>query len=91
RAVEDDLPAHRSAPLHGRILALLRAAGCDDDARLAYHAEGAADAVAAQAHATLAAEYAASLGSHREAAAQYERALRWAGAGDDRTRALLLD
>ncbi|HEX5090181.1 MAG TPA: AAA family ATPase, partial [Nocardioides sp.] len=91
RAVEDGLPPHRSAPLHGRILALLRAKDVDDDARLAYHAEGASDAVAAQAHATLAAQYAAALGSHREAAAQYERALRWAGAGDDRTRALLLD
>jgi DNA-binding CsgD family transcriptional regulator len=90
RAVEDGLPPHRSAPLHGRILTLLRAQEIDDDARLAYHAEGASDAVAAQAHATLAAEYAAALGSHREAAAQYERALRWAGAGDDRTRALLL-
>jgi DNA-binding CsgD family transcriptional regulator/tetratricopeptide (TPR) repeat protein len=91
RAVEDTLPPHRSAPLHGRILMLLRAQEVDDDARLAYHAEGAADAAAAQAHATLAAQYAASLGSHREAAAQYERALRWAGAGDNRTRALLLD
>jgi DNA-binding CsgD family transcriptional regulator/tetratricopeptide (TPR) repeat protein len=91
RAVEETLPPHRSAPLHGRILALLRAREVDDDARLAYHAEGASDAVAARAHATLAAQYAASLGSHREAAAQYERALRWAGAGDDRARGLLLD
>ncbi|HET6940490.1 MAG TPA: AAA family ATPase, partial [Nocardioides sp.] len=91
RAVESSLPPHRSAPLHGRILALLRAQDVDDDARLAYHAEGASDAVAAQAHATLAAQYAASMGSHREAAVQYERALRWAGAGDDRARALLLD
>jgi DNA-binding CsgD family transcriptional regulator/tetratricopeptide (TPR) repeat protein len=91
RTVEDSLPPHRSAPPHGRILALLRARDSDDDARLAYHAEGASDAVAAQAHATLAARRAAALGAHREAAAQYERALRWAGAGDDRTRALLLD
>ena len=91
RTVEDSLPPHRSAPLHGRILALLRASGSDDDARLAYHAEGASDAKAAQAHATLAARRAAELGAHRESAMQYERALRWAGAGDDRTRALLLD
>jgi DNA-binding CsgD family transcriptional regulator/tetratricopeptide (TPR) repeat protein len=90
RTVEDSVPPHRSAPLHGEILALLREADSDDDARLAYHAEGASDAAAAQAHATLAAEYAATMGSHREAAAQYERALRWAGAGDVRTRALLL-
>jgi DNA-binding CsgD family transcriptional regulator/tetratricopeptide (TPR) repeat protein len=91
RTVEDSLPPHRSSPLHGQILAMLRARDSDDDARLAYHAEGASDAVAAQAHATLAARRAAALGAHREAAAQYERALRWAGAGDDRTRALLLD
>jgi DNA-binding CsgD family transcriptional regulator/tetratricopeptide (TPR) repeat protein len=91
RTVEDSLPPHRSAPLHGRILTLLRTRGSDDDARLAYHAEGASDAMAAQAHATLAARRAADLGAHREAAAQYERALRWAGAGDGRTRALLLD
>jgi tetratricopeptide (TPR) repeat protein len=91
RTVEDSLPPHRSAPLHGQILTLLRARGSDDDARLAYHAEGASDAVAAQAHATLAAQHAAGLGSHREAATQYERALRWAGAGDPRARAVLLD
>jgi DNA-binding CsgD family transcriptional regulator/tetratricopeptide (TPR) repeat protein len=91
RTVEDSLPPHRSSPLHGQILAQLRLRDTDDDARLAYHAEGASDAVAAQAHATLAARRAAALGAHREAAAQYERALRWAGAGDDRTRALLLD
>jgi DNA-binding CsgD family transcriptional regulator len=91
RTVEDSLPPHRSAPLHGRILALLRARDSDDDARLAYHAEGASDAAAVQAHATLAARRAAELGAHREAAAQYERALRWAGSADARAQALLLD
>ena len=91
RAVEDSLPPHRSAPLHGRILALLRACDSDDDARLAYHAEGASDAAAVQAHATLAARRGAELGAHREAAEQYERALRWAGTADDRAQALLLD
>jgi DNA-binding CsgD family transcriptional regulator/tetratricopeptide (TPR) repeat protein len=91
RTVEDSLPPHRSAPLHGRILALLRARDSDDDARLAYHAEGASDAAAVQAHATLAARRGAELGAHREAAAQYERALRWAGTADDRAQALLLD
>ena len=62
RTVEDSLPPHRSAPLHGRILALLRARDSDDDARLAYHAEGASDAAAVQAHATLAARRGAELG-----------------------------
>ncbi|HSP59439.1 MAG TPA: AAA family ATPase, partial [Ornithinimicrobium sp.] len=90
-AVEETVPPHRSAPLHVRILALLEAQGSSDEARLAYHAEGAGDAVAVLLHATRAAERAAGLASHREAAVQYERALRWAGADDQRTRAGLLD
>ena len=42
-AIEQAIPAHRRGPLHGRILAALLALGRADDARLAYHAEGAAD------------------------------------------------
>lgn len=90
-AVEETVPPHRSAPLHGRVLALLEAREDVDEARLAHHAEGAADAAAVLRHATRAAEHAASVASHREAAAQYERALRWAGTADDRTRADLSD
>jgi DNA-binding CsgD family transcriptional regulator/tetratricopeptide (TPR) repeat protein len=71
------LPARRSE-LHTRILAGLRALGCTDDARLAFHAEEAGDGPAALEHATLAGRRARALASHREAAGQFERALRFA-------------
>lgn len=89
--VEETVPPHRSAPLHGKILALLLARGSRDDTRLAHHAEGAADAAAVVRHATRAGVRAAELASHREAVVQLERALRWAGAGDERARAELAD
>ena len=63
--------------LHGRILDVLRA-GIEDDARLAHHAEGAGDREAVLQYAPLAAQRASELAAHREAAAQYERALRFA-------------
>src|SRR5262249_23953093 len=56
--------------------------GCDDDARMAFHAEAAGDGAAVLRHAPAAARRAAGLGSHREAAAQYERALRFAAGAD---------
>ncbi len=91
-AVEDNVRPHRGAPVHERVLAALVASGCDDDARLAHHAEGAADAAAVLLYATRAADRAVELASHTEAAAQYERVLRWAGAATDaRTRAALND
>ena len=77
-AVEQLVPAHRRAGTHARILAALGATGSADDARLAFHAEGAGDAPAVLRHATAAGRRAAGFGSHREAAAQYERALRFA-------------
>lgn len=90
-AVEETVAPHRSVPLHARILALLQARGSADEARLAHHAEGAADGRAVLRHAPRAAERATGLASHREAAVQYERALRWADAADERTRARLHD
>jgi DNA-binding CsgD family transcriptional regulator/tetratricopeptide (TPR) repeat protein len=81
-AVEQAIIAHRHASLHTRILEALRAAACGDDAGLAFHAEGAGDGASALHYAALAGRRAAKLGSHREAAAQFERALRFsAGAG----------
>ena len=71
------LPARRSE-LHARILQGLRTLGCDDDARLAFHAEEAGDGPAALEHAALAGRRARTLASHREAAGQFERALRFA-------------
>ena len=71
------LPARRSE-LHSRILQGLRTLGCDDDARLAFHAEEAGDGPAALEHAVSAGRRARTLASHREAAGQFERALRFA-------------
>ena len=59
--------------------------------RLAHHAEGAADFSAALEFASAAAQRAAALGAHREAAAQYARALRHAGSVQPAERARLLD
>jgi DNA-binding CsgD family transcriptional regulator/tetratricopeptide (TPR) repeat protein len=90
-AVEQAIPAHRRAAIHSRILTALRASGSPDDARLAFHAEGADDAAAVLRHAPAAARRAAGLASHREAAAQLQRALRFAAQADDTVRAGLYD
>jgi DNA-binding CsgD family transcriptional regulator len=82
---------HRRPAIHARIIAGLRVLGCEDDARMAYHAEAAGDAAAVLRHAPSAARRAAELGAHREAAAQYERALRFAAAADPALAAGLQD
>ena len=81
-AVEQAIPAHRRAAVHARILAALGVLGCGDDARMAFHAEAAGDRPGVLHYAPRAAGQAAELGSHREAAAQFERALRWASGAD---------
>ena len=88
RAVEEALPAHRRVALNQRVLDVLVALGVEDAARLAHHADAAGDAAAVLQHAPVAARQAATLGAHREAAKQYERALRYAE--DRHTRAELL-
>jgi DNA-binding CsgD family transcriptional regulator len=75
-AVEQAVPVHRVAGIHAGLLAALVAAGSADDASMAYHAEAAGDGPAALRHAVRAARRAAELKSHREAAAQYRRAVR---------------
>jgi DNA-binding CsgD family transcriptional regulator/tetratricopeptide (TPR) repeat protein len=77
-AVEQAIPAHRRSVIHARILDALRSLGCGDDAQMAFHAEAAGDGPAVLHYAPRAARRAAELGSHREAAAQFERALRCA-------------
>src|SRR5262249_37316345 len=62
-----------------------------DPARLAHHAEAADDRDAVLTYATAAASRAASLGAHREAAAQYARALRFGDAFATAARAELLE
>jgi DNA-binding CsgD family transcriptional regulator/tetratricopeptide (TPR) repeat protein len=81
-AVEQAVPARRRAVIHARILEGLRVLGCADDARMAFHAEAAGDRPGVLHFAPRAARQAAELGSHREAAAQYERALRCASGAD---------
>jgi DNA-binding CsgD family transcriptional regulator/tetratricopeptide (TPR) repeat protein len=80
-AIEQALPPGRRADLHRRTLSALLAQppATHDPARLAHHADAAGDAAAVLTHAPLAARQAAGLGAHREAAAQYARALRFAG------------
>ncbi|GAA2047138.1 AAA family ATPase [Catenulispora yoronensis] len=77
-AIAEAVPAHRCLLTHRRALEALYAQGCDDEARLAYHAEAAGDADAVLCHAPAAARRASRLGAHYEAAAQFARALRFA-------------
>jgi len=90
-AVEQAIAAHRKGPDHARILEALRSIGCDDDARMAFHAEATADAPAVLHYAHRAARRAAELASHREAAAQFQRALRFAAEADSAMVAGLYD
>jgi DNA-binding CsgD family transcriptional regulator/tetratricopeptide (TPR) repeat protein len=80
--VEQAIPVHRRGPIHRRILGALGALGRADDARLAFHAEGAGDGPAVLRYATAAARRAVDLASHREAAAQYQRAVRFAAGAE---------
>jgi DNA-binding CsgD family transcriptional regulator len=88
-AVEQAIAPHRKIELHSQLLAVLEDAGKADPAVLAHHAEGAGDAAAARRHSLAAALRSSELGAHREAAAQYERALRHADAADRQTLAEL--
>ena len=89
-AVLEAIAPTRRLELHARVLAELRSSPAPDPARLAHHAEEAADREAVLAYAPVAAERAASLRAHREAKAQYARALRFAdGLPQQRLGALL--
>jgi len=88
-AVEASIPPHRTAELHKRLLTALEDRGGADPALLAHHAEGAGDAPAVRRHAQEAGRRSAALGAHREAAAQFERALRFAAGAGDATLAAL--
>ena len=82
RAVEEAFPHRRRIPVHRLILTALQQHGCADEARLAHHGEQAGDTELVVRLAPSAARHAAALGAHREAAAQYERALRAASPSD---------
>lgn len=79
-AIYDSMSPPRRRALHQRVLAAMRddPVLAQDMALLAFHAEEAGDGEAALAFATAAARQSAAFGSHREAAAQYGRALRFA-------------
>jgi DNA-binding CsgD family transcriptional regulator len=78
---------------HARVLEALTDQPEDEQAlaRLAHHAEGAANREAVLRYAPRAAQYAAAVGAHREAAAQYARAVRSAAGLAPAERADLLE
>jgi DNA-binding CsgD family transcriptional regulator/tetratricopeptide (TPR) repeat protein len=89
-AVEGSLSAAQRSGVHARTLAHLTARGSHDHRWLAHHAAGCGDSVAVLQHAPVAAARAARLGAHREAAEQYQLALRH-HEPPDRQRAALLE
>lgn len=74
--IEESVAPNRRVALHARALEAL--AGSSDYARLAHHAEAAGDTSAVLRFAPEAARRASAVGAHRESAAQYARALRFA-------------
>jgi DNA-binding CsgD family transcriptional regulator/tetratricopeptide (TPR) repeat protein len=90
-AFEESLSPDRRLVLHRRAVEALAGSPRGLDlARLAHHAEAAADPEATLRFAPEAAARAAALGAHREAAAHYDRAARFAGQLPVRARAELL-
>lgn len=91
--VDDSVSPNRRVRLHRAALDALRAPpnGRADPARLAHHAEASGDATAVLQFAPAAAEAASAMGAHREAAAQYARALRHAASTVPAERAELLE
>lgn len=79
-AVEESIAPQRRVALHRAVLRALAAppGGAPDLARLSHHAEQAGDAEAVLEYSPAAGARAAHLSSHREAATQYGRALRFA-------------
>lgn len=79
-AVKQAISAARQPELHAAALAYLADRAEAEPARLAYHAGEAGDRQAVLAHAPVAGSQASRLGAHRQAAAHYESALRYADA-----------
>lgn len=92
-AILQSIPPHQSLALHRAVLRALRSSPAtrEDLTRLAHHAEAAGDGEATLQYAQEAARRAEALGAHREAAAQYARALRFADGLPLATRADLLE
>jgi ATP/maltotriose-dependent transcriptional regulator MalT len=77
-AIEESIAPNRRLALHRAAIDALAATDDPDFTRLAHHTEAAGDATGVLKWAPLAAGVAAGSGAHREAAAQYARALRFA-------------
>ncbi|MCA1826898.1 MAG: AAA family ATPase [Myxococcales bacterium] len=90
QAILAALPPSRRRQLHASVLETLRRRS-PDLATLSHHAAGAGDPAAVLEFAVAAAKEAAALRSHREAAAQYERALSFAAHCPPAQRAALLE
>src|SRR5262249_1096400 len=86
--IEESTPTSRRLELHARALRALR--DSHDYARRAHHAEAADDGAGVLRFAPEAARRAAAVGAHRESAAQYSRALRFAESMTHAERAELL-
>jgi DNA-binding CsgD family transcriptional regulator len=93
QAVMGAVSPQRRAALHAEILSLLRKMPVESQQlpRLAEHAEEAGDRQAVLEFAPAAAAAAAALGAHREASAQYARALRFADQLPPEPKAKLLE
>jgi DNA-binding CsgD family transcriptional regulator/tetratricopeptide (TPR) repeat protein len=92
-AIEEAITPYRRVGLHRQALTALAhpPTGMPDLARLAHHAEAAGDTDAVLKYAPEAARRATELGAHREAVAQYGRALRFGDRLGPAERADLLE
>ena len=93
RVVEDALPQTERRALNARVLAALAEVPPEPKtlSRLAHHADAAGDATSVLRYAPLAGEEAAKRGAHRQAAAFYRQAIRYADQAEVRVRATLLE
>ena len=91
QAILETIAPPRLRALHRQVLVALLAWPTSDLARIAHHAEGAEETEAVREFAPQAARHAAGVGAHREAAAQYARALRFTHAVPPVERARLLE
>jgi DNA-binding CsgD family transcriptional regulator len=89
RALEGSLSEARKQSLHAKVLEILMSRPGISAARLAHHADGSGDIDALLHHAPVAAAHAASAGAHREAAFNYQSALRYADRLEPEARATL--
>lgn len=93
QAVESALSLSQKRMLNARVLRAFKELGEGQVAlaRLVHHAAQAEDGLAVLQFAPAAAQQAAAKGAHREAAAHYRTALRYASGLDDEQRGALLD